>query len=139
MHLCQLEVGTTEILPDDVRALRDALETSHEDVTVTLTLTRRSAEKVLELLEAEHSTGAVVVAVKELFTSTEAAAMLGMSRPTLMKLVDVGLVDHVRVGTHRRIPLRAIVEYQRERQIDHEQSLAAAKDFRSNITFGGSR
>ena len=76
-----------EILPDDVQALRDALDASPEDVTVTLSLTRRSAEKVLELLEAEHSTGAVVVPVKDLFTSTEAASMLGMSRPTLMKLV----------------------------------------------------
>jgi excisionase family DNA binding protein len=129
----------SEILPDDVRALRAALEASPEDVTVTLTLTRRSAEKVLELLEAEHSTGAVVVAVKELFTSTEAASMLGMSRPTLMKLVDAGALEHVRVGTHRRIPMRAIVEYQRQRHLEHEQSVAAAEGFRSNITFGGSR
>lgn len=127
----------SEILPEDVHALRDALEASPEDVTVTLSLTRKSAEKVLELLEAEHSTGAVVVAVKDLFTSTEAATMLGMSRPTLMKLVDAGAVEHVRVGTHRRIPMRAVVEYQRQRQREHEKSVAEAEEFRSNITFGG--
>ena len=96
----------SEILPDDVQALRDALDTSPDAVTVTLSLTRSSAEKVLELLEAEHSTGALVVPVKDLVTSTDAAAMLGMSRPTLMKLVDAGTIDHVRVGTHRRIPMR---------------------------------
>ncbi|MDN4163389.1 helix-turn-helix domain-containing protein [Nocardioides abyssi] len=128
-----------EILPDDVQALRDALEASPEEVTVTLSLTRKSAEKVLELLEAEHSTGAVVVPVKDLFTSTEAAKMLGMSRPTLMKLVDAGAVEHVRVGTHRRIPMRALVEYQRQRQLEHEESVAAAEQFRSNITFGGNQ
>ena len=126
-----------EILPDDVQALRDALETSPDDVTVTLSLTRKSAEKVLELLEAEHSTGAVVVPVKDLFTSTEAATMLGMSRHTLMKLVDAGVVEHVRVGTHRRIPMRAIVEYQRLRQLEHEKTTAAVDEFRSNISFGG--
>ena len=126
-----------EILPDDVQALRDALEASPGEVTVTLSLTRMSAEKVLELLEAEHSTGAVVVPVKDLFTSTEAATMLGMSRPTLMKLVDADAVEHVRIGTHRRIPMRAIVEYQRRRQLEHEQSVAAAEEFRSNISFGG--
>lgn len=126
-----------EILPDDVQALRDALETSPDDVTVTLSLTRKSAEKVLELLEAEHSTGAVVVPVKDLITSTEAATMLGMSRPTLMKLVDAGVVEHVRVGTHRRIPMRAIVEYQRLRQLEHEKTTAAVDEFRSNISFGG--
>jgi len=128
-----------EILPDDVQALRDALETSSEDVTVTLSLTRKSAEKVLELLEAERSTGAVVVPVKDQFTSTEAAALLGMSRPTLMKLVDAGAVEHVRVGTHRRIPMTALVEYQRQRQLEHDASVAAAEEFRSNITFGGNR
>jgi excisionase family DNA binding protein len=125
------------ILPDDIQALRDALEASPDDVTVTLNLTRRSAEKVLELLEAEHSTGAVVLPVKDLFTSTEAASMLGMSRPTLMKLVDAGTVEHIRVGSHRRIPMRAIAKYQRERQTEHEEAAAALEEFRSNITFKG--
>ncbi|BDZ54757.1 helix-turn-helix domain-containing protein [Agromyces marinus] len=125
-----------EILPDDIQALRDALEASPDEVTVTLNLTRRSAEKVLELLEAEHSTGAVVVPVKDLFTSTEAATMLGMSRPTLMKLVDAGTVEHVRVGSHRRIPMRSIAKYQRERQQGHEEAAAALEEFHSNISFG---
>lgn len=127
------------ILPDDIQALYDALETSPEDVTVTLKLTRKSAEKVLELLEAVHSTGAVIVPAKDLFTSTEAATMLGMSRPTLMKLVDAGAVEHVRVGSHRRIPMRAILELQRQRQAEHEQSISAAEEFRSNISFGSVR
>ena len=126
----------SNVLPDDVQALRLALEASLDDVTVTLTLTRRSAEKVLSLLEAEHSTGAVIVPVKDLYTSTEAATMLGMSRPTLMKLVDAGEVESARVGTHRRIPLRAIVKYQRQRQAEHEKTVAAAEGFRSNISFG---
>ena len=129
----------SEILPDDVQALRDALEASPEEVTVTLNLTRKSAEKVLELLEAEHSTGAVVVPVKDLFTSTEAATMLGISRTTLMKLIEAGTVEHVRVGTHRRIPMRAIVKYQRQRQAEHEETAAAVEEFRSNITFGGNQ
>ena len=127
------------ILPEDIQALRDALEASPGEVTVTLKLTRRTAEKVLDLLEAEHSTGAVVVPVKDLFTSTEAATMLGMSRPTLMKIVDAGDVEYVRVGSHRRIPMRAIVRYQRQRQADYEESMAAAEEFRSNISFGGTR
>lgn len=126
-----------KILPDDIQALRDALDASPGEVTVTLSLTRKSAEKVLDLLEAEHSTGAVVVPVKDLFTSTEAAQMLGMSRPTLMKLVDAGDIEFVRVGSHRRIPMRALVKIQRQRQAEHEAALAAAEEFRSNITFGG--
>lgn len=126
-----------EILPDDVQALREALDASPDDVTVTLSLTRKSAEKVLELLEAEHSTGAVVLPVKDLFTSTEAATMLGMSRPTLMKLVDAGTIQHVRVGSHRRIPMRAIAKYQMKRQSVHDEAAVALEEFRSNIKFEG--
>lgn len=125
-----------EMLPDDIQALRDALDASPDEVTVTLNLTRRSAERVLEVLEAEHSTGAVVLPAKDLFTSTEAATMLGMSRPTLMKLVDAGTVEHIPVGSHRRIPMRAIAKYQRERQMEHEEAVAALDEFRSNISFG---
>lgn len=33
-----------------------------------------------------------------------ASTILGLSRPTLMKLVESGEVDHLRVGTHHRIP-----------------------------------
>ncbi len=128
----------SHMLPDDVQALRHALGASPVDVTVTLSLSRRSAEKVLSLLEAEHSTGAVIVPVKDLYTSTEAATMLGMSRPTLMKLVDTGEVESARVGTHRRIPMRAIVKYQRQRQAQHEETVVAAEEFRSNIAFGSS-
>lgn len=125
------------VLPDDIQALRDALDATPDDVTVTLNLRRKSAEKVLELLEAEQSTGAVVLPVKDLFTSTEAALMLGMSRPTLMKLVDAGAVEHIRVGSHRRIPMRAIAKYQRERQAEHQEAAAALEEFHSNITLKG--
>lgn len=126
----------SSVLPDDIAALRDALESFPAEVTVTLSLSRRSAEKVLELLEAEHSTGALVVPLKHLFTSTEAATVLGMSRPTLMKLVDAGEVEHVRVGSHRRIPLRAIVKAQRQRSTERNETEATAEEFRSNVSFG---
>jgi excisionase family DNA binding protein len=61
---------------------------------------------VLAPLDAERTTGAVVVPVKELFTTTEAATVLGLSQPTLMKLVEFGEIDHVKVGTHHQVPRR---------------------------------
>jgi len=30
--------------------------------------------------------------------------MLGLSRPTLMKLIESGEIGHVKVGTHHRVP-----------------------------------
>lgn len=122
-----------EVLSDDVEALRTALAKSRGDVSVTLSLPRKSAEKVLALLDAERTTGAVVVPVKEVFTTTEAATMLGISRPTLMKLVDSGEIDHLKVGTHHRIPAQAILGFQRARTARRQKAAEALAEFSNGI------
>lgn len=125
----------SEVLSDDVVALRAALASSPGDVNVTLSLPRRSAEKVLALLDAERTTGAVVVPIKEVFTTTEAATMLGLSRPTLMKLVEAGEIDHIKVGTHHRIPAQAILDFQRARRARREKAAEALAEFSNEIGF----
>jgi len=100
-------------------------------VNVTLSLPRKIAEKVLALLDAERTTGAVVVPVKELFTTTEAATMLGLSRPTLMKLIASGEIGHVMAGTHHRIPAQAVLEFQRARRARREKAAEALAEFSS--------
>lgn len=123
----------SEALVDDIQALRDALDSSRDDVSVTLTLPRGSAMKVLALLDAERTTGAIVVPIKELFSTTETATMLGVSRPTLMKLIESGEIDHVMVGTHHRVPAQAILEFQRGRQERREKAAAALAEFSDRI------
>ncbi|USQ79516.1 helix-turn-helix domain-containing protein [Ornithinimicrobium faecis] len=125
----------SEVLADDVQTLRTALAGAGDKVSVTLELSRTSAEKVLTLLDAERTTGAVVVPIKELFTTTETAAMLGLSRPTLMKLVDSGEIDHVKVGTHHRIPAEAILKFQRARQARRSKAAEALAEFSNEIGF----
>lgn len=134
---------------DDVvgalRELRSALSRPDDPVEVTLSLPRGSAEKVLELLEAEGTTGAVVVPVKEQFTTTEAAKMLGISRPSLMKLIASGEIDSVKVATHHRIPAPALRNYESARAARQHRAADAIQDFatdvktgfRNNVTFGG--
>lgn len=120
-------------LVDDVQTLRAALDSSPDDVKVTLSLPRKSAEKVLALLDAERTTGAVVIPIKEVFTTTEAATMLGLSRPTLMKLIEAGEIDHVKVGTHHRIPAEAILDFQRARQARRDKAAEALAEFSNQI------
>lgn len=129
----RLEFVVSEALAEEVQALRAALAGSSGDVSVTLSLPRESAEKVLALLDAERTTGAVVVPVKELFTTTEAATMLGVSRPTLMKLVEAGDVAHIKVGTHHRIPAQAILDFQRARKTRREKAAKALAEFSNEI------
>lgn len=130
---------------DALRELRSALSRPDNPVEVTLSLPRGSAEKLLELLEAEGAAGAVVIPVKEQFTTTEAAKMLGISRPTLMKLIESGEIDSVKVATHHRIPAPALRRYESARTASRHRAVEAVEDFatdakagfRSNVTFGG--
>lgn len=125
----------SEMLTGDVEMLRAALARPIDSVSVTLSLPRKIAEKVLALLDAERTTGAVVVPAKELFTTTEAATMLGLSRPTLMKLLESGEIAHVKVGTHHRVPAQAILEYQRARRARREKAAESLAAFSNETGF----
>lgn len=123
----------SELRVEDLESLRAALAGPGESVSVNLELPRKSAEKVLTLLEAERTTGAVVVPIREMLTTTEAATMLGLSRPTLMKLIETGEIEHVMVGTHHRIPAQAILAFQRARRVRRDNAAQALAEFSNEI------
>ena len=126
-----------------IDVLRTALQGPNDPVDVALTISRGTAENILRLLEAEGRSGAVVVPVKELYTTTEASTMLGVSRATLMKLIGSGSIEAVKVGSHHRVPADELVAFQRTRQLDKERaaelltefSSRSATGFHSNVTF----
>ncbi len=110
-------------LTEDVQVLRSGLAGDEAEIEVTLRLPRESAKKVLALLDAEQSVGAVVIPAKQEFTTTEAAKILGMSRPTLMRLIDAGRVSFRKVGKHHRISAAAIQQF-RDRQREEGDPMA---------------
>ena len=52
-------------------------------------------------------------------STTEAAALLGVSRPHVVKLVETGLLPHRMAGTHRRILLEDVLAYKKRRDAGH--------------------
>lgn len=102
-------------LMNDINRLRSELASDEAEIEVTLRLPRESAKKVLALLDAEQSVGAVVIPAKQELTTTEAAAILDMSRPSLMKLIHAGRIEFRKVGRHHRVPATAIQAF-RDRQ-----------------------
>lgn len=125
----------TERLPSDLeRATADHLRTiiaqsiMRSDGTPTLyvhepdadpqavTLTPLISEVMLELLRHLAKGEAVtLVPTGEMLTTQQAADILNVSRPHLIKIVDRGEIEHSKTGRHRRIRAADLFAYKRER------------------------
>lgn len=58
-------------------------------------------------------------------TSQQAADLLGVSRPTVIKILNEGKIPFERVGTHRRISLSDLLAYREQRRTEQYAALAA--------------
>jgi excisionase family DNA binding protein len=81
--------GTRVALPEEIyRVLREVVETLSQGLAITI---------------APHNT---------LLTTQEAADLLGISRPTLVRLLEDGEIPFELRGRHRRVMLADVVNYQ---------------------------
>ena len=123
----------TTALTRDVEVLRSGLAGGQSEIEVTLRLPRESAKKLLALLDAEQTTGAVVIPAKQEFTTPEAAKILGMSRPTLMRMIERRGIEFRMVGKHHRIPATSIQEMRDFLDEDHMAVVAELANKYGNV------
>lgn len=64
-----------------------------------------------------------VVPTRREVTTSQAAALLNVSRPHLIHLVERDGIPIRREGTHRRIPLQALLDYKHAREAAAEGAL----------------
>ena len=130
VQLEQLEVIVSDLLVRDAEAIHRALAKAGDEVRVALS--RETAELVARLVDARvRGEEILVTAGNAEVTPTEAAVLLGMSRPQVRKLMDRGLLEFRKVGTHHRIrvsSIRAFLDAERPRRREAMADLAAVQN-----------
>ncbi|AXK45929.1 helix-turn-helix domain-containing protein [Brachybacterium saurashtrense] len=74
-------------------------------------------EVLLRVVDAMRKGLSVTVSpTSQVLTTQQAADLLGISRPTLIKALDEGQLPYTRSGTHRRIALTDVLDYRERRR-----------------------
>lgn len=75
-------------------------------------LPKAAVDGLIEMLDAvAHGEDATVVRTPREVTTQQAATLLNVSRPTIVKLIDEGTLPARMVGSHRRILLSDLLAY----------------------------
>lgn len=81
---------------------------------------------LLQVVDALSNGLAVTVAPQTMtLTTQQAADLLGVSRPTLIKILDSGGIDYQQINTHRRLRLSDVLAYRDRRRTEQYAALAA--------------
>ena len=76
----------------------------------------------------------VLLPESESMTTQAAAEFLGVSRPFVVDLLEKDTIPHHKVGTHRRVYLKDLMEFQRQRD---SRRRATSDDLRRKVEAAG--
>lgn len=86
-------------------------------------------ETLLHALASIAERGHVTISeVPDTMTSTTAASVLGVSRPTLMKWVKEGVIDSFKVGTHTRFRRDDVLALKQRRSAERRDAFTRLRE-----------
>lgn len=129
-----LEIRPGSVRQRDLRSLEQVIEHAERRVGQTPRLegpdgsTTELPVEIYELLvsvvaQLKAGNGVAIVPLHAELTTVEAAELLGVSRPHLIKQLEAGTIAYRRVGSHRRIRLADLLSYRDRRDAEANAAL----------------
>jgi excisionase family DNA binding protein len=104
------------------RALTLRIDGTDHDSTIELPAS--ALPLLVDILNAIALGNSVTVVPRPAeLTTVEAAELLNVSRPFLIKLLETGAIPYRKVGTHRRIRLEDVLDYKARDDRDRDAAL----------------
>jgi len=104
---------------------------------VDMPLPRDLMTVILEILtEVAQGHSVSVGPEEEELTTSEAAELLNVSRPHLVKLLEEGEIPFRKVGTHRRVRREDVLEYKRRQRKEAEEAMQNLADQAQELGLG---
>jgi excisionase family DNA binding protein len=109
------------------------MEVDGEEFTIPQSL----ADEVIHMISEVVSGREVSVdAQEEELTTTEAAELLNVSRPHLVKLLEDGEIPFHKAGSHRRVYRRDVLEYKQDQRREAEDAMQNLADQAQELDMG---
>ena len=120
-----LATESSRLLASIFPELKDETEIQVEESRNKLKLPTLAIHLLMDILENMSKGQPVsIIPTHAELTTQQAANILNVSRPFLVKLIEEGKLQFRKVGTHRRIRFDELMAYKRETNKSREQILA---------------
>jgi len=87
-------------------------------------------------VQMAEGTAVTLLPTQAELTTQQAAAILNVSRPFLVRLLEHGQIPYRKVGTHRRILLRDVIAYQEGTDTARVRSLDELANLSQELNLG---
>lgn len=105
----------------------------HEEIQVPAEALRLFSAILAELAQGNAVT---LIPVHAELTTQEAADLLNVSRPYLVRLLEEGQIPFHKVGTHRRIKMSELLAYKQRLEASQEQAFAKLAELSQALDLG---